>query len=1387
MASQKSIKLYVYENETSQTPFCYSNGEQVEVSAFKYTASRMGGVPTITCSIKSMESLDSRWSNAIYCLFRGEKFYLRQTPNGTKSNSEYGYSYSLEFVSERELLDNVYVFDAVASGEVSDKPLTNSTKVSFFGDIEKFADKLNASLRYSGIQKKDSKGNISGYQVIVDKGITSEEKFVSIEDAFFSNAIQEIYNTFEIPYYFKGKEIHIGYKDALIPTVFKYGVDESLLSIKRENSNNKIVNRETATGSSENIPYYYPNKSPKGDIIAEASNSLDVKIVNYERFANAVDIDESLTYTVGKATIPLTGISDDGSLYVTYNGEQFNINCKSGQKVKKWFKSKIVVEKSAKYKVTGTLTFDGTNVENFANYIDFISLYDEELEEMPRAFDKEQGYFDIGKKDAGTYWVFFGFQFEYRGTQQYKVSFTPSLEIESAWKNSKGKSITLSDAGLEIVGDTAPQDGYTIKQTLVSKVNNMTNLMPSIYRETKGEERFYNAVNGKYVDAEGNPIVFNNPYIEGRPSENIASIEEIKPTIKETTNAEGRRIDMFSEIAYDEGDSDEVYTDNEGNTSYKHPHFFAKLRKLPFNLFDCAIEGSEMTFSITSGDCGACNFKIKVDGEFPYKNTVQVYEEDTTDDDGVLHKKGSLVRDENGMVLCGIEGFQPKVTPQDIQQDTINNEVWIALEKEEDTYGILMPKAPKYKEDGTLEEAGYRIKACSSDTLDDGDTFVITNIHLPEEYIIAAEKKLEDAIIANMKDNNDEKFNFSITFSSIYLEEHKKDVLDVLDENSQITIEYAGEQVEQYVSSYSYNMNSGSALPTISVSLSESLSVSQNSLKTAISQVQLNVKKALEQNNKAQQEMYLSKSENDVVNASIDFRKGATFGDGAKIEIDDNNNTKLIIDYLTVNKKAVFKALDIQDMHHIGGQTLITPASMVCSKVEEMADFYRCYFQNYDDGGNQIFNNFVVNDQAICKTLNSWGTTYYWRLVVGIGNDYIDLSKNICDANSDVPKSGDKIIQLGNRSTDDNSRKSAIAISSYGELAPSFIMYTGIDSFSLEGKAIHGTVYRNNHGEYEAYFFNYGSMLLGDPNKEKDYIEFDASKGTFEVKANVKFKASQSLDDIDAFKNLSSNVSSNSVAITQINTTLGTINTSIESLDYLKKAILDGQTQVVGGLILSSLIQLGFTEGEAFKIMSGINGVYDAKKAGGGIASWYGGAMQDKENLAEGDSEENSAKSLFRFDGSGYLADGNITWDNEGYGSLGGGFLTWGKNPDGSKFLKIADNVKLGTEDSIATVLDFITKFDSMFGVDEAGDIYVKSGKGFYTSGFITAGKKGTSGGGGTGGGGYTQWAFSDILNMTETEGTTLGNLAAAYAVKEAYEQTKSTSITEEEIKALFS
>ena len=1383
MASQKSIKLYIYKSETSSLPFCYPNGEQVEISAFKYNAKRMGGTPTITCTLKSQYCLDSDWKNSIYCVFRDEKFYLRQTPSGTKSNTEYGYSYSLEFVSERDLLNNVYMFDAVNTEEEFDKPASNSTKISFFGDIKRFADKINASLRYSGLQKKDSEGNILGYKVIVDKGITSEEKYVLIEDTFFSNAIQEIYNTFEIPYYFKGKEIHIGYKDALIPTVFKYGVDESLLSIRRENANNKIVNKATGFGSTDNIPYYYPNKSPKGDISADASEGLNVKIVNYDRFANQVDIDEVLTYTVGSVSVLLTQVSDDGNYYDTVSASP--VDCVSGQTTKKWFRSHIRIKKTARYRVKGDLWFNGSEHEDFVKYIDFISLQDEKFVEIPRVFNKEDGYFDLGVREAGDYWIIFGFQLTYRGMQRYMVSFSPVVEFDSSWKNAKGESITLSDAGLEIVGDTVPKDGDTIKQILIKKLNNATNLMPSIYRITDGRERFYNAINGKYVDESGNPIVFNNPYIEGRPSEDIINVEDIKPTIKECVNTGNQRIDMFSEIAYDDGDNDEVYTDSEGNTSYKHPHFFVKLRKLPFNLFDCAIEGSEMTFSITKGDCGACSFKVKVDDEFPYKNTVQVYEEDTTDDKGVFHKRGTLVKDENGMVLCGLDGFQPKVKPQDIQQDTINNEVWIALEKEEETYGILMPKAPKYNNSGEIEEAGYRIKPCSSDTTDDGDTFVILNIHLPEEYITAAEKKLEDVIIANMKDNNDEKFNFSITFSSIFFEEHPE-ILSLLDENSQIKIEYAGEQITQFVSSFSYNMNSGSALPSISVELSDSLSVSQNSIKTAINQVQLNVKKALEQESIAQQEAFISKTENDVVNGNIDFRKGVKFGDGCKVEIDEYNNTKLTIDYLTVNKKAVFTALDVQDMHHVGGRVLITPASMICNKVEEFADFYRCYFQNYDDGGNQIFNNFVVDDQAICKTLNTWGTTYYWRLVIGVGNNYIDLSKTDCDTNSDAPRAGDKIVQLGNRSKNDNSRKSAIEISAYGDNTPSLVMYTDIDSYSLKSKEIHGTIYRNNNGEYEAYFYNYGSMRLGAKEEEDGgYIAYDHKTKQLNINAIVNFlPQSTGLEQMESYQKLVKIAQGNietwfydgvspiqSGAPTMSNYPVNTweaedyenhigdiyysntgkgyrfkrsgstweweiisdaemaqLMAEVQNLQYLKTALSDGTTTVAGGLILTSLIQLGYKDAQGVRhTMAGISGLGQNSTA---PAAWFGGPMVDHE--LNHDATE-FAKSLFRFNGTGYLAKGNITWDENGYGQVGGEgdnyALKWN-----DKEVRIGPNIKLGAGDETIAMLANLLNMFELDTTSVAGKTLIHAKyDGLYSDGDIAAGGAfaGTPSGGG--------------------------------------------------------
>lgn len=108
--------------------------------------------------------------------------------------------------------------------------------------------------------------------------------------------------------------------------------------------------------------------------------------------------------------------------------------------------------------------------------------------------------------------------------------------------------------------------------------------------------------------------------------------------------------------------------------------------------------------------------------------------------------------------------------------------------------------------------------------------------------------------------------------------------------------------------------------------------------------------------------------------------------------------------------------------------------------------------------------------------------------------------------------------------------------------------------------------------------------------------------------------------------------------------------TSIAGLDYLKEA-LGQSTEMEGGLILTSLIQLGrrfYTGGQWF-CYSGMNGIIGMDANNGyGIAAWYGGDMDDKEHPDPNVDTHRYAKTLFRFDGSGYMADGNITWTKDG-------------------------------------------------------------------------------------------------------------------------------------------
>lgn len=188
---------------------------------------------------------------------------------------------------------------------------------------------------------------------------------------------------------------------------------------------------------------------------------------------------------------------------------------------------------------------------------------------------------------------------------------------------------------------------------------------------------------------------------------------------------------------------------------------------------------------------------------------------------------------------------------------------------------------------------------------------------------------------------------------------------------------------------------------------------------------------------------------------SANFSTGA-LGTGFCLKKDENGDSYLEVDRMLVRKVATFIRLLIQQIKHVGGQIILTPASMSCVKIEDKGDFYRCYFEN-TDGERTIEQEFVVGDLARAQTFNvkegvneNVTNTYYWRAVVGTGDNYIDLSKTDCDTGSTEPKAGDDIVQLGNKT--DATRQAAIILSAYGNDAPYFKLYRGINSYSLDGK-----------------------------------------------------------------------------------------------------------------------------------------------------------------------------------------------------------------------------------------------------------------------------------------------------------------------------------------------
>ena len=270
--------------------------------------------------------------------------------------------------------------------------------------------------------------------------------------------------------------------------------------------------------------------------------------------------------------------------------------------------------------------------------------------------------------------------------------------------------------------------------------------------------------------------------------------------------------------------------------------------------------------------------------------------------------------------------------------------------------------------------------------------------------------------------------------------------------------------------------------------------------------------------------MFLRKDASDVAEEIINFLKGLLIGkNGSGITVRKDGTSQAVVDRLYVKIKAVFDELQVKRATHVGGEQIITHAGMKCIRVEELEDVYRCSFLAEQDG-EAIANEFSVGSLAQAKECNIVeGTTlnasnrYYWREVVAVGRDYIDLSKTICGEDSDVPQAGDDIIGLGHRT--DVDLQSAIVLSSTNETSPSITFYTGIDDFNLTGKDVISFGVDKSTGH--AYMKVYGTSYIG-ARDESTYIKY-TPEGGVEIKGRFLTMAGEDiLTMFTALKDLSS-------------------------------------------------------------------------------------------------------------------------------------------------------------------------------------------------------------------------------------------------------------------------
>lgn len=297
------VELKIYDAASGQ--------EKLTVNRWKFQDAMMGE-RFITFTVTSEKPIE--WSVGDYCIYRDETFWLNNIPTITQKAPinvvQDGFTYeNVKFDSSQEELTRCMMLDVTPTTPEYEAVLgTNHTGSSRFqlycGEtafngrtltpVCALALKIQANLdrlypgKWHVYVDTDTTYTTSSGKVVL--ATHTDDKMLSFDNTTVAAALAMVNSEFDLDYTIRFRNIYIGYAlneltadDVGEMFVFGYGKGypsadnqgKGLFQIKQmANSQQKIVTRLRALGSTKNMPYRYYNKKYGGESNPDLSQSL---------------------------------------------------------------------------------------------------------------------------------------------------------------------------------------------------------------------------------------------------------------------------------------------------------------------------------------------------------------------------------------------------------------------------------------------------------------------------------------------------------------------------------------------------------------------------------------------------------------------------------------------------------------------------------------------------------------------------------------------------------------------------------------------------------------------------------------------------------------------------------------------------------------------------------------------------------------------------------------------------------------------------------------------------------------------------------------------------------------------------------------------------------